>query len=32
MDAGKVLEIGPPLEVLKSPKNERTREFLKRVS
>jgi polar amino acid transport system ATP-binding protein len=32
MDAGKVLEIGPPLEVLKSPKNERTREFLRRVS
>jgi polar amino acid transport system ATP-binding protein len=31
MDAGRVLETGSPTEVLKSPKNERTREFLKRV-
>jgi polar amino acid transport system ATP-binding protein len=31
MADGRVLEMGPPQDVLKSPKNERTREFLKRV-
>jgi polar amino acid transport system ATP-binding protein len=31
MAEGRVLEMGSPQEVLKSPKNERTREFLKRV-
>jgi polar amino acid transport system ATP-binding protein len=31
MADGRVLEMGAPQEVLKSPKNERTREFLKRV-
>lgn len=32
MDAGRVLETGTPRDVLKSPKNERTKEFLKRIS
>jgi len=31
MDDGRVLEKGTPHEVLKSPKNERTKEFLKRL-
>jgi polar amino acid transport system ATP-binding protein len=31
MADGRVLEMGAPQDVLKSPKNERTREFLKRV-
>jgi polar amino acid transport system ATP-binding protein len=32
MDAGKIVEMGPPLEVIRSPKNERTRNFLKKVA
>lgn len=32
MDGGKVMETGTPHDVLKSPKNERTKEFLKRIS
>jgi polar amino acid transport system ATP-binding protein len=32
MDGGRVLETGTPHEVLESPKNERTKEFLKRIS
>lgn len=32
MDEGKVVEMGPPLEVIRSPKNERTRNFLKKVA
>jgi ABC-type polar amino acid transport system ATPase subunit len=31
MADGRVLKMGSPQEVLKSPKNERTRDFLKRV-
>jgi polar amino acid transport system ATP-binding protein len=31
MDQGKVVETGPPNEVLRAPKNERTKEFLKRL-
>ncbi|MEA2933999.1 MAG: polar amino acid transport system ATP-binding protein [Variibacter sp.] len=32
MDEGKVVEAGPPHDVIRSPKNERTRMFLKKVS
>ena len=32
MDGGRVLETGTPHEVLRSPKHERTKEFLKRLS
>jgi len=32
MDSGRVLETGTPHDVLKSPKNERTKEFLRRIS
>jgi polar amino acid transport system ATP-binding protein len=31
MDGGKVVEVGTPHEVLRAPKHERTREFLKRL-
>jgi polar amino acid transport system ATP-binding protein len=31
LDAGRILEQGSPAEILKSPKNERTRDFLRRV-
>jgi ABC-type polar amino acid transport system ATPase subunit len=31
MDQGRILEQGPPAEILKNPKNERTRDFLRRV-
>jgi polar amino acid transport system ATP-binding protein len=31
MDAGVVVETGPPLEVLSSPKHERTKAFLSKV-
>jgi polar amino acid transport system ATP-binding protein len=32
MDGGRIVEMGPPLEVIKSPRNERTRNFLKKVA
>jgi polar amino acid transport system ATP-binding protein len=32
MDEGRIVEMGPPLEVIKSPKSERTRSFLKKVA
>jgi polar amino acid transport system ATP-binding protein len=31
LDQGRILEQGPPAEMLKNPKNERTRDFLRRV-
>ena len=31
LDQGRILEQGPPAEILKNPKNERTRDFLRRV-
>jgi polar amino acid transport system ATP-binding protein len=31
LDKGRILEQGPPREILKNPKNERTRDFLRRV-
>jgi polar amino acid transport system ATP-binding protein len=31
LDKGRILEQGPPAEILKNPKNERTRDFLRRV-
>lgn len=31
LDAGKILEIGTPQEVIENPKNERTKQFLKRI-
>jgi len=31
LDGGRILEQGPPSELLVSPREERTREFLKRV-
>jgi polar amino acid transport system ATP-binding protein len=31
LDAGRILEQGTPAEILKNPKNERTRDFLRRV-
>jgi polar amino acid transport system ATP-binding protein len=31
LDQGCILEQGPPAEILKNPKNERTRDFLRRV-
>jgi polar amino acid transport system ATP-binding protein len=31
LDAGRILEQGPPAEILKNPRNERTRDFLRRV-
>jgi polar amino acid transport system ATP-binding protein len=31
LDRGRILEQGPPREILKNPKNERTRDFLRRV-
>jgi polar amino acid transport system ATP-binding protein len=31
MDGGKVVEEGPPAEVLDNPKTERTRSFLRRI-
>ncbi len=32
MDGGMIVEMGPPMDVIKSPKNERTRTFLKKVA
>jgi len=32
MDGGRIVEMGPPLEVIRSPKHERTRSFLKKVA
>jgi ABC-type histidine transport system ATPase subunit len=32
MDGGKIVEMGPPMDVIKSPKSERTRTFLKHVA
>lgn len=32
MDCGKIVEMGPPMDVIKSPKSERTRTFLKKVA
>jgi polar amino acid transport system ATP-binding protein len=32
MDGGKIVEMGPPLDVIKSPKHERTKNFLKKVA
>jgi ABC-type polar amino acid transport system ATPase subunit len=31
LDKGRILEQGSPAEILKNPKNERTRDFLRRV-
>jgi polar amino acid transport system ATP-binding protein len=31
LDKGRILEQSPPAEILKNPKNERTRDFLLRV-
>jgi len=31
LDKGRILEYGPRAEILKNPKNERTRDFLRRV-
>jgi polar amino acid transport system ATP-binding protein len=31
LDAGRVVESGPPAEVLRAPRHERTRAFLQRV-
>lgn len=31
LDHGRVLEQGPPAEILRNPKHERTRDFLQRV-
>jgi polar amino acid transport system ATP-binding protein len=32
MDGGRIVEMGPPLDVIRSPKNERTKNFLKKVA
>jgi ABC-type histidine transport system ATPase subunit len=31
MDEGRLLEVGPPDEILRAPKEERTRSFLRRI-
>jgi polar amino acid transport system ATP-binding protein len=31
LDAGRILEVGPPAEIFRAPREERTRQFLQRV-